>query len=151
MQRIWIYQADRELTGAEEQHMLSRLEEFTGQWRAHGKQLAATAEVRHRRFIILMVDERVAPPTGCSIDKSVHLLKEVEQETGLVLFDRMQVAYREGDSIHVVSRDEFAQRIASGVLTADTIVFNNLIASYPELADKWEVPVKESWHARVFL
>lgn len=151
MQRIWIYQADRELTDSEEQHILSRLEEFTGQWRAHGKQLAATAEVRHRRFVILMVDDSVAPPTGCSIDKSVHLLKEIEQEIGLNLFDRMQVAYKDGEAVKVASRDEFAAQLASGALTADTIVFNNLVASYPELADKWEVPVKESWHARVFL
>lgn len=151
MQRIWIYQADRELTDSEEQHILSRLEEFTGQWRAHGKQLAATAEVRHRRFVILMVDDSVAPPTGCSIDKSVHLLKEIEQEIGLNLFDRMQVAYKDGEAVKVASRDEFAAQLASGDLTADTIVFNNLVASYPELADKWEVPVKDSWHARVFL
>lgn len=151
MQRIWIYQADRELTDSEEQHILSRLEEFTGQWRAHGKQLAATAEVRHRRFVILMVDDSVAPPTGCSIDKSVHLLKEIEQEIGLNLFDRMQVAYKDGEAVKVASRDEFAAQLASGALTADTIVFNNLVASYPELADKWEVPVKDSWHARVFL
>ncbi len=151
MQRIWIYQANRQLTDAEEAHILGQLQGFTSQWRAHGKQLAATAEVRHHRFIILMVDDAVAPPTGCSIDKSVHLLKEVEQATGLDLFDRMQIAYRERETIQVVSRDEFAKRMEAGTVTADTIVFNNLIASYPELADRWEVPVKESWHARVFL
>ena len=151
MQRIWIYQANRELTEFEEQHVISRLSEFTTQWRAHGKQLAASAEVRHRRFIILMVDQRIAPPTGCSIDKSVHLLKEIEQETGLELFDRTQIAYKVGNAIEVVSRDEFERLLASATVTADTIVFNNLVASYPDLEDKWEVPHKDSWHARVFL
>lgn len=151
MQRIWIYQADRELSESEEQHVLSRLEEFTSQWRAHGKQLAAAAEVRYGRFVILMVDDSVAPPTGCSIDKSVHLLKEIEQETGLSLFDRMQVAYRDGETIRVASRDAFAKLLDAGAITADTPVFNNLVASYPELEDNWEVPVKDSWHGRVFL
>src|SRR5690606_27655128 len=88
---------------------------------------------------------------GCSIDKSVYLLKEIEQETGLNLFDRLQVAYRKGDQIVVASRHEFEELVASGEITEDTIVFNNLVTSYPELETHWEVPVKESWHAKVFL
>lgn len=151
MERIWIYQADRPLTEAEEALILDRLNTFNSQWEAHGKPLAAKAEVRYGRFIILMVDDDVAPPTGCSIDKSVHLLKTIEQETGLNLFDRMQVAYKEDGIIKTASRAEFEQLLATGTLTENTLVFNNLIASYPQLEREWEVPVKDSWHARVFL
>ena len=151
MQRIWIYQADRILEAAEKTLIQDRLASFTAQWKAHGKQLAANAEIRYDRFIIVMVDDEVAPPTGCSIDKSVHLLKEVESETGVQLFDRMQISYRQDDDIVVVPRAAFEQLIADGVVTADTIVFNNLITSYPELETHWEVPLAESWHASVFL
>ena len=151
MERIWIYQADRQLTDREKAQVLDKLGSFTAQWRAHGKPLAAKAEIRHDRFIIVMVDDAVAPPTGCSIDKSVHLLKEIEGETGLTLFDRMQVAYREGGQISVVSRAEFEQLITEGRVTDDTIVFNNLVATYPELETHWEVPLRDSWHAKVFL
>ena len=80
MQRIWIYQADRELTAADKARILNKLELFTAEWKAHGRPLAAKAEVRYDRFIILMVDDAIAPPTGCSIDKSVYLLKEIEKE-----------------------------------------------------------------------
>lgn len=139
------------LTDTEETHILETLESFTSQWRAHGKQLVATAEIRHHRFIILMVDDSVAPPTGCSIDKSVHLLKEIEQHTGLNLFDRMQVAYRDGADIIAVPRADFARLMETGEVDEQTIVFNNLITSYGELESKWEVPVRDSWHARVFL
>ncbi len=152
MERIWIYQADRPLTESEKSLILDKLEGFTSQWKAHGKALAAKAEIRHDRFIILMVDDAVAHPTGCSIDKSVCLLKEIEAETGLNLFDRMQLAYRDASgNIITAPRDEFEQRIAQGEITDDTLVFNNLVASYPELATHWEVPLKDSWHAQVFL
>lgn len=151
MERIWIYQADRRLNEAEEEFILKKLGEFTAQWRAHGKALAAKAEVRYNRFIIIMIDDSVAPPTGCSIDKSVHLLKEVELETGLQLFDRMQVAYRQADGgINIVPRAEFEALLSNGEVDSDTLVFNNLITSYPELDTHWEVPLRESWHARVF-
>jgi len=151
MERIWIYQSDRSLTDTESKHILAKLEGFTSQWRAHGKSLAAKAEIRYHRFMIIMVDDRVAPPTGCSIDKSVHLLKEIEQELGITLFDRMQIAYRDYEGIRVVAREEFEKLLAHGDVTDETIVFNNLITSYPELETHWEVPMKDSWHARVFL
>lgn len=151
MQRIWIYQANRPLTTGDSTKVMDKLDIFTSQWKAHGKPLAAKAEIRYDRFIILMVDDAIAPPTGCSIDKSVYLLKEIEQETGLALFDRLQVAYREGDQIHAVSRVEFEQLIAAGIVTDDTLVFNNLVATYPELETDWEIPLRDSWHAKVFL
>ena len=150
MERFWIYQADRELTAADKAKVLDKLELFTAEWKAHGRPLAAKAEVRHDRFIILMVDDAIAPPTGCSIDKSVYLLKEIEKETGLNLFDRLQMAYRKGGQIVVAPRDKFEQLVAAGEVTGDTIVFNNLITTYPELETHWEVPLKESWHAGVF-
>lgn len=151
MERIWIYQANRQFTDAENVYILDKLESFTSQWKAHRKALAAKAEIRYDRFIILMVDDEVEQPSGCSIDKSVHLLKEIEEETGLTLFDRMQLAYRDvsGDIV-VVPRHEFEQRIAQGEVTDDTIVFNNLVPSYPELDTHWEIPLKDSWHANVF-
>jgi len=150
MERIWIYQTDRQLTEGEKRYILDKLDGFTSQWKAHGKALAAKAEIRYDRFIILMVDDEVAPPTGCSIDKSVHLLKEIEAATGLTLFDRMQVAYRDASGIQAVSRAEFERLLAAGEVTDRTIVFNNLVASYPELETHWEVPLSDSWHARVF-
>lgn len=151
MQRIWIYQADRQLTAGDKAKVLDKLALFTAEWKAHGRPLAANAEVRYDRFIILMVDDAIAPPTGCSIDKSVYLLKEIEKETGLSLFDRLRVAYRDEDGIKAVSRAEFERLVATGEVTGNTIVFNNLITTYPELETHWEVPLKESWHAQFFL
>src|SRR5690606_23394309 len=124
---------------------------FTSQWKAHGKALAAKAEIRYNRFVVIMVDDSVAPPTGCSIDKSVHLLKEIESELGITLFDRMQVAYRDNEDIKAVPRTEFERLVATGEVTDETVVFNNLVASYSELETKWEVPLRESWHAKVFM
>jgi hypothetical protein len=151
MERIWIYQADRELTEGEKEHILDKLSGFTSQWKAHGKALAAKAEIRYNRFVVIMVDDSVAPPTGCSIDKSVHLLKEIESELGITLFDRMQVAYRDNEDIKAVPRTEFERLVATGEVTDETVVFNNLVASYSELETKWEVPLRESWHAKVFM
>jgi hypothetical protein len=148
--RIWIYQSNRPFTSAEEQEIDKTLDEFVSQWQAHGNELTAKAEIRYNRFIILMVDESQAGATGCSIDKSVNLMKEIEKSFGVNLFDRFNIAYKENQQVLSIDRNGFEGLISEGKITPDTIVFNNLVATVKDLNTKWEVPFKESWHAQVF-
>lgn len=148
--RIWIYQANRVLNPEEEHKIQQKLNDFTSQWQAHGHSLAAHGEIRHKQFIILSVDEQVAGATGCSIDKSVYLMKEIEQEFNLDLFDRFRIAYRAGAEVINCSREEFEELLSTGELNADSFVFNNMVSTRKDLLTSWEVPVKNSWHAQVF-
>jgi len=147
---MWIYQSDRILTNEEETIIQTMLNEFTSEWQAHGHALAALGEVLHHQFIVLSVDEQVAGTTGCSIDKSVNLMKEIEQKFGINLFDRFRIAYRQDQDIINCSREEFEALIKNGKVTAQTPVFNNLINTRKELYSNWEIPLSQSWHARVF-
>lgn len=154
MKRVWIYQCNRFLQKEEIHKIEQILQEFVAQWTAHGNQLAGSFEIRYGLFVVLFVDEQKAMVTGCSIDKSVHLLKRIEQELGISLFDRMRIAYRSqvDEPIHLVSHDDFRKLLATGEINLDTaVVFNNMITSVEELRTKWEVPIKASWHAKVFL
>jgi len=148
--RIWIYQANRSLSNEEQELIQQKLNDFTSQWLAHGHSLAAHGEIRYQQFIILSVDEEVAGATGCSIDKSVHLMKEIENEFNLNLFDRFRVAYRNEDEVLSCSRQDFEQLLSTGKVNPDTIVFNNMVSSRKELEKLWETPLKNSWHAQVF-
>ncbi len=148
--RIWIYQANRILNFEEEQKIQKKLDEFTSQWQAHGYSLAAHGEIRHKQFIILSVDEQVAGATGCSIDKSVYLMKEIEQEFNLDLFDRFRIAYRSGEDVINCSRQEFEDLLGKRELNSETVVFNNMVSTRKDLQTSWEVPVKNSWHGSVF-
>jgi hypothetical protein len=149
--RIWIYQSSRVFNEAEVTHIQQKLNDFTSQWLAHGNKLAALGEVRFNQFIILSVDEMQAGATGCSIDKSVKLIQEIEQELSVNLFDRFRVAYREGDNIISCDRQEFEDFIKTGKVTEQTIVFNNLISTRKELETNWQIEMKSSWHSQVFM
>lgn len=148
--RIWIYQSNRVLTPDEEYKIQNKLNEFTSQWQAHGHSLAAKGEIRYQQFIILSVDEQVAGATGCSIDKSVYLMKEIENEFNLDLFDRFRIAYRDLENVISCSRKEFEELLNKGELNAETIVFNNMISTRKDLETSWQIPMKSSWHAQVF-
>jgi hypothetical protein len=148
--RVWIYQANRTLSPQEVEQIQQRLNDFTSQWLAHGHELLALGEIRYNQFIILSVDERQAGATGCSIDKSVKLMLDLEKEFKISLFDRFQLAYRDGEEIKTVSRETFQNLIDTGIIDADTVVFNNLVSTREALKTNWEILLKKSWHYRIF-
>ena len=148
--RVWIYQADRELNNVETEQLQQQLNAFTQSWTAHNNTLKAGAEIRYNRFILIFVDESQAGASGCSIDKSVNFMKQVEQHYNINLFDRFNLAYRDGEEIRSAPRAQFEELIKQGRVTQDTIVFNNLVQNVADLNTKWEVPFKNSWHPQVF-
>jgi len=148
--RVWVYQSDRELTDNEALQIKVLLDNFTTGWTAHNNQLKAKAEIRYNRFIILIVDESQAGASGCSIDKSVHFMQQIEAQFGINLFDRFNLAYRKGSEVLSAPRAQFEELLKQGNINTDTIVFNNLVQNLTELDNKWEVPFKNSWHIQLF-
>lgn len=148
--RVWIYQSDRELSDEQAKQALDQLNLFAAEWTAHNHQLKAKAEVRYSRFLVLIVDESQAGASGCSIDKSVNFMKRLEQQFGINLFDRFNLAYRNGEKVLSAPRPEFEELLKSRKINTDTIVFNNLVQNLQQLDTKWEVPFKDSWHVQLF-
>jgi hypothetical protein len=148
--RVWIYQSDRQLSEDVTAQIQQRLKSFTAEWTAHNNQLKAKGEIRYNRFLILIVDESQAGASGCSIDKSIHFMQRIEQEFGINLFDRFNLAYREGNEVLSLPRHGFEEKLKAGEIGVDTIVYNNLVQSLAELNTKWEVPFRDSWHIQLF-
>lgn len=148
--RVWVYQANRFLNEAEVKKMHSDLHEFLNDWNAHGAKLSADAALVYDRFVVLMVDESQALASGCSIDKSVALVKSWETAFGLDFFDRMQILYKEGNKIKEDRMHDFWAKRKALLVNDDTIVFNNLVKNKAEFETLWEVPFKESWHASMW-
>lgn len=148
--RVWVYQSNREFTSDEAGQIEAQLATFTDGWAAHGNQLAAGAELRYRRFIILAVDEQQAGASGCSIDASVRFIKSLETQYKIDLMNRMLFATKENGKVNVYTRAAFEDAIEKGRLLRNTIVFNNLVKDKAELESRWEIPLDASWHASFF-
>lgn len=147
--RVWVYQSNKSLTDAEVNSIKEEGKKFISEWTAHGAELRASFEILYNRFIVVAVDERQAMASGCSIDKSVNFMKQLEKAFGLNLFDRMQVAYREGDKIVTSPLNAFEKLADEGKINEDTIVFNNLVTHKSAFETDWEIPLKKSWQSRV--
>ena len=148
--KVWIYQSDREFSNEEQQAIQLQLNDFTAQWKAHGHQLQAKAEILYNYFIVFIVDEASAGTTGCSIDASVRVIKGIEQEYSVDLFNRFNIAYKVDDKVVILNKEDFETLISIKKINRDSIVFNNLVQTLEDFENKWEVPVKDSWHNKVF-
>jgi hypothetical protein len=149
--RLWIFAAERPLAEGEQQTLLTAVDEFLDGWAAHGAPLAAARDLRYGQFLFVAVDESSAGASGCSIDAMTRVLAALEGRMGLELVNHGPVLYRAGDRVARLDRAAFAERARRGDVAPDTIVFNNTLARVADLQDgKWEVPARESWHARAF-
>lgn len=144
--RVWVYQSNRLFSDEEVELLAGKAHAFVDAWTAHKEILKASYEIRYHQFLILMIDEKQAAGSGCSIDSSVHFVQALEKEFGISFFDRLKLAYWADGALQLVSKDEFEKRMEKGIITEDTIVFNNLVQSKIDLDAKWEGPLKHSWH-----
>ena len=148
--RIWIYQSNRKFSDQEVAEIEEGLKNFVDNWAAHGTPLEASYLVLHNRFIIMAVNQEVQNVTGCSIDASVHFIQEQEKKYGVELLDKMNVTFRLGDHIAHKTLTEFRKMVKDKAVSANTVVFNNLVNNIQEWQEYWEVPAAESWHSRFF-
>lgn len=148
--RIWIYQSNRKFADDEVAVIEATLKDFIDNWAAHGTPLEASYLVQYNRFIIIAVNQEVQNVTGCSVDASVHVIQELEKKFGVELLDKMNVTFRMGEHIAHKTLMEFRKMVKDKSVSANTIVFNNLVNNIDEWQDYWEVPAGESWHSRFF-
>lgn len=148
--RIWIYQSNRKFSDEEVAAIILKTETFLKGWTAHGANLEAGFEIKYNRFIILGLNQANASASGCSIDASVHFIQSLEKEFGIELLDKMNVTFYSGEYLAYKPLDEFKKMAKKHAISGKTIVFNNLVNTKAEYIENWEVPAKDSWHARFF-
>ena len=146
--RLWIYQADRALSDVERAAVENSLHHLCDTWSAHGTPLHTSFRIEHSQFILLAVDEHQAGASGCSIDGTVRLLKSMQERLGIDFFNRQQVAFADGESVRLHRLSELKTLFENGILTADSLTFNNALTSKAQWEKGWRVPVKDSWLSR---
>lgn len=151
--RLWIFAAARPLDAEECSRLLALVDDFLAGWHAHGHPVVGARDLRLDQFLLVAADERASGVSGCSIDSLYRVLKQVDGEISVGLLDSSLVHYRDADgTVRSVSRPDFRELVAEGAVDGDTLVFDNTLRTVGDLrAERWELPLRESWHARAFL
>ena len=146
--RVWVYKAARDLSQAEQRMIRDHGASFTDSWAAHGAALDACVDVLHDRFVVVAVDEEQVEASGCSIDKSVGFIKQLEYDLNLMLTDRMVVVHEGDGEVTSCRLQELPDLLKEGEITADTIVFDDLVATVGDLRSRFRVALRDSWMQR---
>ena len=148
--RLWIYSSKTAFSEEQKRIVKEELESFIEKWEAHGASLKASYKIEHEHFIILAVDEHHHEASGCSIDKSVQVIRNIESRAMLDLMDRLAVFVWDNNSVRVLNAGGIKEMIKNGLLTTDTQVFDNSIVSLSDYKHLRLKSADETWLKRYF-
>jgi len=146
--RIWIYQVDKKLTPSQKDILSNALYTFTEAWQVHGEPMKTSFAILYDQFIVLAADEDFNAASGCSIDGSVRILKDLGAELGVDFFNRNLAAFKKDDIVVLIPLAELKKKNAEGVWNEQTLFFNNLAPSVESLRNNWLVPAGNTWLKR---
>lgn len=148
--RVWVYQADRSFSVQEEKIISETLAKFCSLWQAHGDPLRTSFKIEFNRFVILCVDESSAGASGCSIDGSVRVIKELGGQLNIDFFDRTKIAFLNHGEIETHALNQLKSLFASAQLKPTALMFNTLVATKAEWEAKGKVTAEKSWIVKYF-
>lgn len=143
--RVWIYQSSRPFSEKEEREIDEQLHHFYAQWQAHGAPVKGWAKLLFRRFIVLMADETTVTVSGCSTDSSVRVIKSIERQYDVNLFDRLSITFLVKGQPEVLPMGQVQYAIDKGYIDGETLLFNNLVATKGDMMKHWLQPLHYSW------
>ena len=151
--RLWVFGAERGLSEPERTALLAEVDRFLDDWRAHGTPLTAARELRDDRFLLVAVDQASVPPSGCSIDALVNVLKGLEGRLHVGLVEHAAVHYRDrAGALRRVDRAGFKRLVEAGEVDGDTPVIDTTLTRLAALrAGELERPARATWHGKAFL
>lgn len=145
--RVWVFGASDPITGDHAARLLSRVDVYLDDWKAHGEPLTCAREWRDDRFLTIGVDEHSAGASGCSIDALFRILQQLQASLGATIVGGGRVYYRGHDGVtQCTSRSEFPRLRAAHVVDDATVVFDTSVATGAEYRRGFERPLAGSWH-----
>lgn len=145
--RVWIFASSEPIAGSQARTLLTAVDDYLAEWKAHGLPLTCARDWRDDRFLAIGVDQSDAHASGCSIDGLFRTLQRLEPALGTSLVGGGRVFYRATDgAIVCASRADFAARAAAGSVRDDTPVFDTAITSAAAYRNHFEKTAAGSWH-----
>ncbi len=147
--KVWIYQSSRHLADEEVKFIEEESAKFVQSWASHGSALKAEFVVLFNLFLVFVVDESMHEASGCSIDKSVHFVKELQTKLKVDFFDRTKIVVNQpSGQLALIPLSSIKEELRLMESSYKSLIFNNLIYNYIEFKQVWLAPADTTWVAR---
>ena len=147
--RVIIYPASRSFSPKESKMITEKLYDLLATWAAHGKPLSSSFKIEKNQFIIVCVDEEIEAASGCSIDALGKVMREIDAEYQLGLFDRMKASFVENSEVKTLKLQDFKRDLRDGKISQNIEVFDFSKNTYVAFLSDFLLPLKRSWAAGI--
>lgn len=146
---LWLYAFDRNLSENESQIVDGMFRQFTENWLAHNNPVRGSFKLLENRFLILAAEAKAT--SGCSIDSSVSILKELHTRHDINALDQSLIHFRKAGKIVSVTRPEFKALVLENKIDHNTTVFDLSLQTVGDFrSGRFEIPFTQSWQATVW-
>ena len=143
--RVFVFPSSRKFYEQE----MKGLEESLRDFCASFSNLDMGYKIAYGRFIIFFISAE-RPLTLEDNDRLIEFVQRLESGMDLVLLDRMNVCYKQGEFVQRKEVPEFKKMIRNRSVSPTTIVFDNTVGTKAEFESSWERPAGESWLSHFF-
>ena len=148
--KLWVYAFCVALNKKEKAIVEATLKNFTQNWMSHEIKTKGNYQIIYDQFVLLVNEEKMI--SGCSIDSSVRIFKDLQSTYHLKALDRSLIFYKDKkNKIYHFNRFDIELMIKKKIIFPNTIIFDNSIDTLKQLRlGKWEVVAKETWLQKFF-
>lgn len=145
--RVWVYQSSRAFIEREATEINEQLYQFYSQWNSHGEPVKGWAQLLFGQFVVMMADESQSQVSGCSTDSSVRIIKSIEKQYDVNMFDRLMLTFLVNGKAEMLPMNQVQYALDKGYIKQDTPLFNNVVLTKKEMMTNWLIPLDKSWLA----
>ena len=146
--KLWVFPSSRKFYPQEIEGLKQRIEEFLGNWTNEGQSLDCSYQLKYDRFLIISVDNSEINLSLRAHDTLTAFILELEKFYDIVLLDKINVCYKQGEFVQYKDLKEFKKMMKSKGVSKKTVVFDNMITTKAELENDWEINIMDSWLGR---
>ena len=147
--RVWIYAANKIIPPTQAEKIHEAVYDFAKHWSSHHQAVEATGGFMHGVFIVLMVNEQINKPGGCSIDGSVQFIRKLGQQFDVDFLDRQILYYIMDNQVHVLPLSQLNEAYQSGKINSETLFIDTLVQDSASFKKAWLKTLKVAWQRRL--
>lgn len=146
--KIWVFPASRKFYAQELPEIIAKIEQFLTEWKNENQPISAAYMIKYDRFIIITADDTELSLGLEAQDSLATFIQSLENNYEIILMDRINVCYKQGEFVQYKTLPEFKKMIKDKGVSQNTMVFNAMINLKEELEFGFEINIMDSWLGR---
>ncbi|MDD3722751.1 MAG: ABC transporter ATPase [Lutibacter sp.] len=146
--KIWVFPASRKFYAQELPEITTKIEQFLTEWENENQPISVAYIIKHDRFIIITANDTEQSFSLETQDQLANFIISLENNYDLILMDRINVCYKQGEFVQYKTLPDFKKMIKDKSVSQNTMVFNSMINLKEELEFGFEINIMDSWLGR---